>query len=190
MRRGRFVVALDGAAELARKEGWRPDLISGDFDTVSGRTLAYFEGQGVELLSTPDQDYTDLEKALAWCALRDFRSVWVAQAFGGRLDHTLGNLALLSRFHAPRRELLFFTSTERLRFARDETLKLKGRSGRRFAVIPFPRCRVRSRGLAYEMRDLELKTGVRESVSNRARRAEVSLRIEGEALVIEEYRRE
>jgi thiamine pyrophosphokinase len=188
LRRGSITVAIDGAAELARREGWRPDLITGDFDSVRGTTLAYFSRLGVEILHTPDQDYTDLEKALAWCALRDMRTITVAQGAGNRLDHSLGNLALLKRFHSPRRELLFYTETERLRYAEDETLRLKGRAGRRLAVIPFPAAKVSSRGLRYEMKGLDLALGVRESISNAARRTDVVLEIRGGALVIEEYR--
>lgn len=188
LRRGTFTIAIDGAAELARKEGWRPDLITGDFDSVRGTTLAYFSKLGVEILHTPDQDFTDLEKALAWCALRDLRTINVAQALGARLDHSLGNLSLLKRFHSPRRELTLFTEIEKIRYAEDETLRLKGKSGRRVAVIPFPAARVSSRGLRYEMKGLDLALGVRESIANAARRADVTLDIQGGALVIEEYR--
>lgn len=190
LRRGSITVAVDGAAEIARKEGWKPDFITGDFDSVKSATLSYFSKAGVEILHTPDQNFTDLEKALAWCALKDLRTIVVAQALGSRLDHSLGNLSLLKRFHSPRRELVFYTATERVRFAHDESLTLKGRSARRIAVIPFPACRVRSRGLAFEMKGLDLELGVKESVSNAARRPEVKLQIEGEALVIEEYRKE
>ena len=184
-------MAIDGAAEIARKEGWRPDFIIGDFDSVRRTTLAHFSRLGVEILRTPDQDYTDLEKALAWVAtLGDLRTITVAQGAGSRLDHSLGNLSLLKRFHSPRRELTFYTETERVRYAEDETLRLKGRTGRRIAVIPFPAARVSSRGLRFEMKALDLALGVRESISNAARRADVALDIKGGALVIEEYRRE
>lgn len=188
LRRGALTIAIDGAAELARKEGWRPDLITGDFDSVRGTTLAHFSKLGVEILHTPDQNYTDLEKALAWCALRDLRTIHVAQAFGDRLDHSLGNLSLLKRFHSKRRELLLHTETERVRYAEEESLRLKGKSGRRIAVIPFPAARVSSVGLRFEMKGLDLELGMRESISNAARRSDVTIQIKGSALVIEEYR--
>lgn len=186
--RGRYRVVVDGAAELARKEKWLPDLVIGDFDTVRPATLAHFERHGVEILETPDQDYTDLEKALAWCALRDFRSIWIAQAWGRRVDHSLANLSFLRKFHSPNREILLFTAHEAIRFLKDEKVRLSGRSGRGFAVIPFPRAVVTSRGLAYEMRNLELALGLKESVSNRAARPAVEIKVEGEALLLEEFR--
>ncbi len=186
--RGRIRGVVDGAAELARKERWIPDLILGDFDTVKASTLEFFAKAGVEVLVTPDQDYTDLEKALAWCALRDFRSIWIAQAWGRRVDHSLANLSFLKKFHAPRREILLFTAHESIRFLKDEKVKLRGKSGRGLAVIPFPKAKVTSRGLAYEMKNTELALGLRESVSNKAAKSAVEIKVEGEALLLEEFR--
>jgi thiamine pyrophosphokinase len=186
LRRGRFVVALDGAAERVRREGWKPNLVAGDFDSVRPATLRYFERRGVALLPTPDQNFTDLEKALAWCALRDFESIWIAGALGGRLDHSFSALSLLRRYFEPGRELVLFHGRDRVRFLRDEKVRLSGRAGRRIAVLPFPRCRARSRGLVYELTDTALDLGVRESVSNAARLATVALYVKGEALVVEE----
>ena len=185
LRKGRFVIALDSAAEQARRERWLPHMISGDFDGIRRATLRHFEKQGVELLHTPDQDHTDLEKAIAWCALRDFESIWIAQAIGSRADHSFSALAFLRRYHHPERELRLFEGNECLRFARDEKLVLNGRAGRPFAILPFPACRVRSSGLAYELDGLELGLGVRESVSNHAVRKRISIEIAGEAIVVE-----
>lgn len=184
--KGRFTIVLDGAAERAREQGWVPHLIAGDFDSVSKGTLKLLEKKGSRVLHTPDQNYTDLEKAIAWCVLRDVQSIWIAQALGGRLDHTFSALSFLKKFHSPERQLLLFQEREILQFARDEKLVLDGRTGRNVAVLPFPKCRVKSNGLKFEMKDLELELGIRESVANPATRKKVSLAISGEALVVNE----
>ena len=188
LRKGRFTLALDGAAETVRKQGWLPDLIAGDFDAISPSTLRHFERRGVPILPSPDQEFTDLEKALAWCVHRDFESIWIAQGLRGRVDHAFTNLSLLRRYHAAGRELLLFRDGESVRFVRHERVTLSGRKGRRIAVLPFPKCRARSRGLAFELRNLPLEIGVRESTSNQARLARVTLEIDGDALVVEERR--
>jgi len=186
LRRGRFTIVLDGAAEAVRKQGWLPHMVAGDFDDVSPSTLRYFEKKGVAILHTPDQDFTDLEKAIAWCVLRDCESIWIAQAFGGRVDHSFVNLSLLKRFHSPVRELVLFQENERVRFLRNQKIKLGGRQSRRLAVLPFPKCTVRSKGLNFEMRGMPLELGAKESASNSARLKDVTLDVEGEALVVEE----
>jgi thiamine pyrophosphokinase len=188
LRRGRFTIVLDGAAEAVRKQGWLPNLVAGDFDSASRATLRYFEKKGVELLHTPDQSHTDLEKALAWCVLRDAASVWIAQALGSRLDHSFTALSLLKRYASPGRELVLFGEGETVRYVRDGTVRLSGRKGRGLAVLPFPRCLVRSKGLRYEMDGTALALGRRESVSNAASAKVVRLEIEGEALVVESLR--
>lgn len=185
LRKGRFTIALDGAAEQARREGWKPNLITGDFDGATKATLRHFEKKGTQILPTPDQDHNDLEKALAWCALQKADSIWIAQSQGGRLDHSFAALGFLKRFHKPGRELLLFQAGEKIRFARDEKLQLHGKAGRRIAVLPFPACRVKSKGLAFEMDFLLLELGVKESISNQARIQQPSLMIQGEALVVE-----
>lgn len=187
IRKGRYCIALDGVAEQARLEGWRPDLIMGDFDTVKPATLKYFQRLGIEILRTPDQDYTDLEKALAWCSLRNFTSIWIAQAQGGRLDHSLETLALLKRYHRPRQEILLLTERERVRFLRNENWLAKGGGPRGVAVIPFPQCVADSRGLEYELRNHRLILGERESVANRCSKKSFSLTIQGEALLVEDF---
>lgn len=188
LRQGRFQLVVDGAAEIARREGWKPDLILGDFDTVKSATLRHFEKKGVEILEAPDQNTTDLEKALAWCVLRDFQSIWIAQAWGKRIDHSLANLSFLKRFHGPEREIRLFTQHETIRFCRNQTLKIRGEKGRGFAVIPFPKARISSKGLLYEMTNFAMELGKKESVSNRTRAPTVELKVEGDALVLEEFR--
>jgi thiamine pyrophosphokinase len=187
LRKGRFIVALDGAIEAMKNQSWCPDLIAGDFDSAKPATLRFFEKKGVPIFHTPDQNYTDLEKAIAWCVLRDFRSIWIAQGLGSRIDHTFSALSILKRFHSSHHELLLIQDKEKIRFSHTEKLRLRGKAGRRIAVLPFPSCRVRSKGLTYEMKNLELQIGVRESVSNAAKKPQVDLEIEGDALVVEEF---
>lgn len=187
LRKGRFTIAVDGAAELAKQERWVPDLIGGDFDTATNSTLHYFSKKNIPLLPLPDQNFTDLEKTLAWCVYQGADSIWVANALGKRLDHSLTNLALLKRFYRRGKELLLFTGSEKIRYVKNETITLKGKAGRAFAVIPFPKGIVTSKGLVFEMLRFPLELGLKESVSNLAKTATVKLSIKGEALVIEAF---
>lgn len=41
----------------------KPDLISGDFDSIAVEARKFFESQ-VEIVETPDQNYSDMCKAL------------------------------------------------------------------------------------------------------------------------------
>lgn len=55
---------------IFRNENYlKPDLISGDFDSITIETKEFFESN-VEIVETPDQDYTDMCKALQIIAER------------------------------------------------------------------------------------------------------------------------
>ena len=186
LRRKRFCIALDGAADRARKENWAPDLILGDLDTLSPTTIRYFVQKSIPFLQTPDQNFTDLEKALAWCALENFSSIWIAQGWGLRMDHSLANLSLLKKY-SPSAELILFTETEKVRFVKNRKIYCSGKKARRVAIMPFPKCQVKSRGLAYELDSLALEIGKQDSVSNMSIYKTFTLDIEGDALLIEDY---
>lgn len=185
--KGRTILALDGAAESARKEGWKPDVILGDFDSISASTLKFFAHQQTEIVHAPDQNYTDLEKALALCLFRGSKSIWIAQAWGERIDHSFAHLSFLSRFHHPRKEIISFTNQSKLRFLKEGKRAFTGKSKRGFAILPFPRCELWSQGLEYEANGLTLELGKCESVSNRTLKKEVQIRVKGAAIVVEDW---
>jgi len=93
-----FLVAVDGGLRHMLTLGLKPNLLVGDFDSISAEELESCRQEGVEILRYPSQkDQTDLELALDAALARGYREIVIAFGLGGRLDHTLGNLALLSR---------------------------------------------------------------------------------------------
>ena len=97
-------LAADGAALTAVRLGARPDLVSGDFDSLD-LDAARAALPDAEFLPTPDQNQTDLEKALGIALERGATEITVAGAAGGRIDHTLGNFCLLLRWREKRPDL-------------------------------------------------------------------------------------
>jgi thiamine pyrophosphokinase len=73
-----------------------PDVVIGDFDSLSGRVLA---GRGGPRFLQVDDSYTtDSEKALLYVCDEGFEEAVLLGATGWRLDHTLFNVQLLERF--------------------------------------------------------------------------------------------
>lgn len=76
-----------------------PDRIIGDFDSCRKDILEYFEGKGVAITTFPSKkDMTDTELALVEAIRLGLDEVIVLGAMGTRIDHTLGNLMVMSRY--------------------------------------------------------------------------------------------
>ncbi len=97
---GDYVIAVDGGLAYCEILELEPDLIIGDFDSVSEK-----EKEAVEALSLqiperviwlkPEKDETDMLAALKLGLEKGFRSFRIYGGTGGRLDHTLANIQCL-----------------------------------------------------------------------------------------------
>ena len=92
-----LVVAADGGANRAKEAGVAVDWVVGDLDGILPDVLAGFPASRVR--RDADPQHTDLEKALAFLARRKARTVKLIGVTGGRLDHTLGAMAILAAWH-------------------------------------------------------------------------------------------
>lgn len=93
-----LIIAADSGAERLAAIGIQPHLIIGDFDSLDPVELWRFRSGGVEIVEHPaPQQRTDADVALELALRRGATSVILLGALGGaRIDHTLGNLSLLS----------------------------------------------------------------------------------------------
>ena len=62
----RVVVALDGAANRLIGSKMIPDILLGDFDSVSESVLEQCKASGVTIVHTSDQQSSDISKGLEW----------------------------------------------------------------------------------------------------------------------------
>lgn len=99
-----LVVAADCGLRVARTHGLSIDLVVGDLDSVTTGDVAWAEAEGAKILQVPpDKDYTDLELAIEQAAACELLHIVVVGVDGGRVDHELGNWAVLC---APRAQML------------------------------------------------------------------------------------
>ncbi len=89
-----YVAAADGGAAIALAAGRRPNLLIGDFDSLSAEDLVECQDAGVEILTLPAaKDLTDGEFLLQTLFERGWRRLLVLGALGGRVDQLLANIA-------------------------------------------------------------------------------------------------
>jgi len=97
LREDDFIIAADGGIHNAQSVGVTPHVLIGDFDSITPAELTRLEKTSVQLLRhPPEKDETDLELAISLALEKLFTEIVVVGALGGRLDQTLGNIALLA----------------------------------------------------------------------------------------------
>ena len=92
-----LLIAADSGMNFLHRNNIVPDVIAGDFDSVSTESLDVFETiKEVEIFRlNPIKDDTDTEFVIREAIRRGATQITVLGATGTRLDHVLGNMHLL-----------------------------------------------------------------------------------------------
>ena len=87
-----LVIVLDAAIERVLELGIKVDVLLGDFDR--GLDVNYYKEKQypLEIVYSPNQDKTDLEKAFDYLIEKGHKAVNVIWATGKRADHTITNI--------------------------------------------------------------------------------------------------
>jgi thiamine pyrophosphokinase len=93
-----LVIVLDSAIERVVELGIKVDVLLGDFDHGFDPEIYKTSQYPIEIVRTPDQDKTDLEKAFDYLIARKIPAVNVVWATGKRADHTITNLTNIVRY--------------------------------------------------------------------------------------------
>ena len=111
LRNAQSIICCDGSADQLIREGFIPEAIVGDLDSISAEvTEKYHE----RLFPDRDQETNDLTKAVRWCIERNHKDLVILGATGKREDHTIGNISLLAEY-AREAEVMMVTDTGILR---------------------------------------------------------------------------
>ena len=93
-----LVVVLDSAIERVIHLDIKIDVLLGDFDRDFDPEIYKTKQYPLEIVHTPDQNKTDLEKALDYLIERKIPSDNIVWATGKRADHTITNLTNIVRY--------------------------------------------------------------------------------------------
>jgi thiamine pyrophosphokinase len=102
-----LVIVLDSAIERVLELKIKVDVLLGDFDR--GFDADYYKElhYPLDIVRTPDQNKTDLEKAFDYLIQRNFPAVNVVWATGKRADHTIANITSIAKFRNQLKIVLF-----------------------------------------------------------------------------------
>lgn len=167
------LVAVDGGADAVLAAGRKPDLVVGDFDSISDAARAAFSEQ---LLHISEQDSTDFGKALRSSPA----PLTIAVGFiGARVDHMLAVLTEMARTRAP----VILLSNEECICILPPRLSLDLAPGTRVSLWPLGPTTGTSTGLRWPIADLTFHPTDFGGTSNEAT-GPVSLRVAGDMVLL------
>ena len=156
-----IVCAIDGAYNHFEKNNIVPDLVTGDFDSI------HKIPNTVEVINTPNQDFTDFDKALQILNERGFKIIDVYGGTGKEHDHFLGNISTALEWKN-KLSISFFDDFGSYFFI-NETIKLTNVKGKTISLIPFPEAHfISTIGLQYPLKKESLTFGKRIGTRNKA----------------------
>lgn len=133
-------VAVDSGMEFYYKQKILPDIIVGDFDSVSGQVINYFRQQkGISWIElVPEKDDTDTEAAVRRVIAEGCDTIHLLGATGSRLDHMLGNIQLLGIALTEGAEMFMVDANNRLRMIKQGiTVRKSEQYGKYISLLPF-----------------------------------------------------
>ena len=93
-----IVIVLDSAITRVIELGIKVDVLLGDFDRNFNAEKYKDSQYPIEIVYTPNQNKTDLEKAFDYLIERKIPAVNVVWATGRRADHTITNVTNIVRY--------------------------------------------------------------------------------------------
>lgn len=107
-----IIICTDGGYDIALEYNLRPHLLLGDFDSITSRLPDDVPIQRFN----PEKDFTDLDLALKKADEMGASHVKILGGMGGRLDHTVANIQILTCF-SPKFESLIIKDGRNTCFA-------------------------------------------------------------------------
>ncbi|MEL7564497.1 MAG: thiamine diphosphokinase [Dehalobacterium sp.] len=181
-----FIVCADGGTRHAVSMGIVPNVVLGDFDSLSPEVKRVLADTRCEFYEHPEEkDMTDTELALRYSLKKNPEEIILMGSLGTRFDHSLANIFLLSDVSAHIRIKVINEQNEIM--VLKEKLYLQGSPGDIVSIIPLSKelTGVSTRGLKFMLRNETLLLGTSRGVSNEMAGSEAMVEIkEGVALVI------
>ncbi|MBQ9535835.1 MAG: thiamine diphosphokinase [Clostridia bacterium] len=178
---GDLVIAADKGLERLQRRGIEPDLIVGDFDSLG------CVPEGGNVVRHPVmKDDTDMMLAAEMGLQAGYRTFVLCGGFGGRPDHTMGNMHTL--IYLARRGARGYLPGGGMTATAIENgaIGFKSTARGNLSVFSAGDCAegVTLRGLKYELTDARLPSGVTLGVSNEFTGAESRVEVRSGALLI------
>ena len=169
-----IIACTDGAFHYLKEKNFplaQLDFISGDFDSHTGNDENIYHEK---FIFTPDQNFTDFQKALDILKNKDVKKVDVYGGSGGEQDHFLGNLHVAFLFK-DLMEITFYDEFSSYFFI-PKDFEINNLEGKMVSLLPFPKVEnLVTDGLNWELKNEDLEITKRIGTRNFATKSTVKI---------------
>lgn len=178
---GDLVIAADAGIQYLEQRGIRADLVIGDFDS-----LCHIPTHPNTKVLNPEKDETDMLAAVREGITADYREFHIYGGTGGRIDHTIANLQILTDLAKNGKHGFLFDRDSVITAITDARITFEAIQAGYVSVFSYTeKCEgVYLRGLKYELTDAVLTSSFPLGVSNEFIGKESSISVRRGTLLI------
>lgn len=181
-----IIICADGGGKYALEWGLTPSIVLGDMDSIPSDIYEFWHGKGVPFLKYPvEKDKTDVELGIDYALEWGASHISLVGVWGGRVDHSLGNLELLYRLAEMGIKNTTFTSSAALTAFSGE-FSAYARTNTTVSLIPLSEKveGVTTSGLYYPLKNAVLQKGSTLGISNKTVNERIGIQCENGILLI------
>lgn len=155
------LIVADGAYNYLYKNDIKVNYLVGDMDSVD-KSIKICEK--TEYIENKNQDTNDFEKCILTAIKLNFKNLLVIGINGGILEHTLNNMSVLIKYT----DSLFITVYHNNRYCIycTHNIEINSYQGEIISIIPFPKARLSTENLKWNLTNENLEMGIREGARN------------------------
>jgi len=164
IKKGDYLIAVDGGANKLVKTIFTPDLIIGDMDSINKEAKKKFR-KVRQIVFPVEKNELDLELAIDYCLKQKFNEIIFLGMVGSRLDMNLMNVFALEKIPEKINARIIHLNQEIFLIRKSKTLQ--GREGERVSFISLKKdANISLTGFRYDVQNFKLKFGTGVGVSN------------------------
>ncbi len=154
------IFCADGGANHLLTLDLEPQLLLGDFDSISEEAKVKFENCK-KLVFSSDKDYSDGELLIKE-VYDKYEKIYILGGFGGRLDHSYFNLHLMEKYP----KCVLINHDEEVFLLNEETI-FKSKNNKRISFLPLDKENIINlEGFLYNLYKKEVNRGECLTLSN------------------------
>ncbi len=165
-----YLICADGGVKHVFKLGLIPQIVIGDFDSISPSLLGQARLSPTTLIKYPrKKDKTDFELVIDYCLEKKFQEIIIFGILGNRIDHLMANIFLLTKVQTENKSIkIKIVEGRKEIYILNKEIIINGQIGDEVSIIPVSEKLegVATDGLEYELKNEVLFFGSTRGISN------------------------